>query len=287
MREILAAAIVALSLAQTDSIAKPIWSVTEGMDSPESVYFDAASGFLYSSQIGGDAAAKDGNGRIVKLTLEGKVIDANWITGLNAPKGMRAYRGTLFVADIDEVVAIDIAAGRIASRTKTDAKFLNDLATAPDGTVYTTDSFQNRVYVIRNGVASVFVESPKLELPNGILVDGGKVIVATDGRPARGGGGTPGSLFAIDLASREITQVTTQPIGTPDGLESDGRGGYIVADVGGGRIFHVSASGEARQIRQLDRQPADISFIPGRRLLVVPHLGLNRVSAYDLSDLKP
>ena len=105
-------------------------------------------------------------------------------------------------------------------------------------------------------------------------------------RPGRGGGGTPGSLFAIDIASREITQVTTQPIGTPDGLESDGRGGYIVADVGGGRIFHVSASGEARQIRQLDRQPADISFIPSRSLLVVPHLGLNRVSAYDLSDLE-
>jgi sugar lactone lactonase YvrE len=286
MRVLITAALAAISLAQADSVAKPVWSVTEGMDSPESVYFDAASGFLYSSQIGGDAAAKDGNGRIVKLTVDGKIIDANWITGLNAPKGMRAYRGTLLVADIDEVVGIDIAGGRIASRVKTDAKFLNDLATGPDGAAYATDSFQNRVYVVRNGVASVFVESPRLELPNGILVDGNKVIVATDGRPGRGGGGTPGSLFAIDIASREITQVTTQSIGTPDGLESDGRGGYIVADVGGGRIFHVTASGEVRQIRQLDRQPADISFIPSRSLLVVPHLGLNRVSAYDLSDLK-
>jgi len=36
----------------------------------------------------------------------------------------------------------------------------------------------------------------------------------------------------------------------------------------------------------LDRQPADIGFIPARKLLVVPHLGLNRVSAYDLSDLR-
>jgi len=184
------------------------------------------------------------------------------------------------------VIAIDIAAGKIASRVKTDAKFLNDVATAADGAVYATDSFQNRVYVVRNGVASVFVESPKLELPNGIIVDGNKVIVATDGRPGRGGGGTPGSLFAVDIASREITQVTTQSIGTPDGLELDGRGGYIVADVGGGRIFHVSATGDARQIRQLDRQPADISFIPARNLLLVPHLGLNRVSAYDLSDLR-
>jgi len=286
MRALLSAALVAFSLAQTGSVAMPVWSVTEGMDSPESVYYDAGSGFVFSSQIGGDAAAKDGNGRIVKLTSDGKLIDANWIAGLNAPKGLRALRGTLYVVDIDEVVAIDIAAGKIASRVKTDAKFLNDVAAAPDGALYATDSFQNRVYVVRNGVASVFVESPKLELPNGILVDGNRVIVATDGRPGRGGGGTPGSLFAVDIASREITQVTTQPIGTPDGLESDGRGGYIVADVGGGRIFHVSATGDARQIRQLDRQPADISFVPARNLLLVPHLGLNRVSAYDLSDLR-
>jgi sugar lactone lactonase YvrE len=277
---------LAVLLAQAPSPAVPLWSVREGVDSPESVYYDAASGFVFSSQIGGDAAAKDGNGRIVKLTLDGKIVDTNWITGLNAPKGMRAFRGTLWVADIDEIVSIDIAAGKIVSRVKTDAKFLNDLATAPDGAVYATDSFQNRVYVVRNGAASVFVESPKLELPNGILVDGNKLIVATDGRQGRGGGGTPGSLFAVDIASREITQITTQSIGTPDGLESDGRGGYIVADVGGGRIFQVSASGEARQIRQLDRQPADISYVPSRKLLLVPHLGLNRVSAYDLSDLR-
>ena len=287
MRGLFAAFLVATSLGQTPTVATPVWSVTQGLDSPESVYFDAASGFLFSSQIGGDAAAKDGNGRIVKITLDGKMADANWITGLNAPKGLRAFRGTLFVVDIDEVVGIDIVAGRISSRVKTDAKFLNDVATAPDGTVYATDSFQNRVYVVRNGVASVFVESPRLELPNGILVDGNRVIVATDGRPGRGGGGAPGSLFAIDIATREITQATTESIGTPDGIEPDGRGGYIVADVGGGRLFHISASGAVRQLRQLDRQPADICFIAGRNLLVVPHLGLNRVSAYDLSDLKP
>ena len=143
---------------QTPTVATPVWSVTDGLHSPESVYYDAASGFVFSSQIGGDAAAKDGNGRIVTLTLDGKVVDTNWITGLNAPKGLRASRGTLFVVDIDEVIGIDIAAGRISSRVKTDAKFLNDVATAPDGAVYATDSFQNRVYVVRNAVASVFIE---------------------------------------------------------------------------------------------------------------------------------
>ncbi len=278
-----AALAFAMFLGQAATPATPKWSATEGMDSPESVYYDAASGFVFSSQIGGDAAAKDGNGRIVKLTIDGKVVDTSWAKAtLNAPKGLRSYRNTLFVVDIDEVVGFDIANGREVSRVKTDAKFLNDMATAPDGTIYATDSFANRVYVVKDGVASVFVESPMLELPNGILVDGGKLIVATDGRPGRGGGGTPGSLWSIDIATKALTQITTAAIGTPDGLEFDGRGGYIVADVGGGRIFHVTASGEARQLLQLDRQPADISYIPSLKLLLAPHLGLNRVSAYDL-----
>jgi hypothetical protein len=271
-------------VAQTASIATPVWSVTEGLDSPESVYYDAASGFVFSSQIGGDASAKDGNGRIVKLTLDGKVVDANWAKGLDAPKGLRAFQGTLYVADIDQVVGFDIRSGRETSRVRiADAKFLNDLCVGPAGAIYTTDSFANRVWVVRNGAASLFSDAPQLELPNGILVDGNRVVVATDGRPGRGGGGTPGSLFAIDLATRAITQVTTQSIGTPDGLELDGRGGYVVSDVAGGRIFHVTAAGDVQQLRQVDRQPADISYIPSRHLLLVPHLGLNRVSAYELS----
>ena len=287
MRLDIIAILTALSLAQADPIAKPIWSATEGIDSPESVYYDAGSGFVFSSQIVGDASAKDGNGRIVKLTIDGKVVDANWAKGLDAPKGLRSYRGTLYVADIDQIVGFDIESGRETSRVKiADAKFLNDLCTGRDGIIYATDSFANRVWAVRNGVASLFSDAPQLELPNGILVDGNRVVVATDGRPGRGGGGTPGSLFAIDLTTKAVTQVTTQSIGTPDGLELDGRGGYIVSDVGGGRIFHVTAGGDVRQIRQLDRQPADISFVPARKLLLVPHLGLNRVSAYDLSDLK-
>src|SRR5215467_1561975 len=66
MRTFIAALFVTtstLAIAQTAPPATPLWSVTEGLDSPESVYYDAASGFLFSSQIGGDASARDGNGR--------------------------------------------------------------------------------------------------------------------------------------------------------------------------------------------------------------------------------
>ena len=54
--------------------ATAVWTVTEGMDSPESAFFDPASGFVFVSQIGGQAADRDGNGRIAKLTADGRLI---------------------------------------------------------------------------------------------------------------------------------------------------------------------------------------------------------------------
>jgi sugar lactone lactonase YvrE len=264
------------------------WVVSEGMDSPESVSYDADSGFLFVSQIGGQAADKDGNGRISKLTLDGKVVDANWVTGLNGPKGQASRRGTLWVADIDEVVSIDIKTGRITSHLKIDgAQFLNDLAIAPDGAIYTSDSFGNRIYTIRDGRPSVFFEGDSIPLPNGVLVDGRRLIVAADGRPARGGagGGVPATLVAIDFATKQLTPVAKGSIGTPDGVEHDGHNGFVLSDVGAGRILQVAPDGEVRMLRQLAPQAADICYIPARHLLIVPHLGLNKVAAYELSEL--
>lgn len=268
--------------------APAVWTVTEGMDSPESAYFDPVSGFVFVSQIGGQAADRDGNGRISKLSVDGRVIAADWVKGLNAPKGLRSHQGILYAADLDEIVGIAIASGTITSRVKIDgAQFLNDVATAADGTIYTSDSFGNRIYVVKDGKASIFVEGDSILMPNGVLVDGNRVLVASIGRGARGGGATvPSRLVAIDVSTKQLTPAANGPIGTPDGIEKDGRGGYIVSDVGAGRILQVSPSGDVTMIRQLAPQSADIGFVPARGLLIVPHLGLNRVSAYDLSDLK-
>ena len=91
------------------------WTVAD-MRTPESVYLDEASGYLYVSQINGNPNEKDGNGRISKLGLDGSVVAADWATGFNAPKGLRSYGGQLWVSDIDEVMSIDIASGKVASQ---------------------------------------------------------------------------------------------------------------------------------------------------------------------------
>src|SRR5437016_14621160 len=56
------------------------WTVTEGIDAPESVYVDPDSGFIFVSQVTGQAGERDGTGRIVKLNPYGKVVSASWVT---------------------------------------------------------------------------------------------------------------------------------------------------------------------------------------------------------------
>ena len=62
------------------------------------------------------------------------------------------------------------------------AQFLNDLATAPDGTVYVSDSMLSRIYAVKDGKSSVFVEGGDVvEQPNGLLVDGSRLVLGSIG----------------------------------------------------------------------------------------------------------
>ncbi|MGD9295376.1 MAG: hypothetical protein PVI41_10880, partial [Roseobacter sp.] len=90
-----------------------VWTL-EGLEAPESAYFDEARNVLYVSNINGEPLAKDGNGYISRIGPDGQMQEAKWITGLDAPKGLVSDGATLYVSDIDRLVAIDIEKGRIS-----------------------------------------------------------------------------------------------------------------------------------------------------------------------------
>ena len=151
---------------------QPLWTLARDFASPESAYYHAGSNAIFVSSINGQILEKDGNGYISRLSPDGKMVSAKWVTGLNAPKGIRSIGGTLWVTDIDEVVSIDIASAKITGRVKVDgAQFLNDLATAPDRTIYASDSNLARIYAVKDGKSSVFVEgADQVDVPNGLHV---------------------------------------------------------------------------------------------------------------------
>jgi len=265
------------------------WTV-QNMQTPESVYLDEGSGYLYVSQIAGQPAAKDGNGRIAKIGLDGSLVAADWVTGLNAPKGLRSFAGTLWVTDLDEVIGIDIVSAKITSRVKPEgAKFLNDLAIGPDGTIYVADTMLSRIYAIKDGQASVFAEGDQLEGPNGLFAEGSRLVVAAWGKPeADFSTKVPGHVYALDYKTKQKTLLTKKPVGNLDGIEQDARGGFIVTDYMAGTAIQVTSGGDTRVVRQFKPGLADHTFLYAQGdILIVPHMHENTVAAYDVSaDVK-
>jgi sugar lactone lactonase YvrE len=288
------AVLAATVLAQDDPTLTPVWNLTTGFAAPESAYYDAASNAVFVSSINGQILEKDGNGYISRLSVDGKMVAEKWATGVHAPKGLRSARGVLYAADIDSVVGFDVKSGKEVSRVVVaGAQFLNDLATAPDGTVYVSDSTALKIFEVTGSTSSVFVEGADVvEQPNGLLVDGARLILGTIGPApvpgaARGGGArgpTPsGHLYAFDRTSKQRTLLTTQPVGGIDGIELDGSGGLLVTDVIGQRLLRVNRTGEVTVLAKFTAGGADFGYIGARRLAIVPFLFSNSVAAYDLT----
>lgn len=271
---------------KSDSPLKPVWSIKEGLDAPESAQYDPDTKLIYVSNVGGKPTEKDGKGWISRVTPDGKLKDAKWVEGLNAPKGIRIARGVLWVSDLTELVAIDIGKGEIVKRVEVpSAKFLNDVAI--DGKyVYVSDTFASKIYRYDGKEVTVFAEGDDLECPNGLLIDDGKLIVAAWGKitkPDVAGTDVPGKLFSLDLSTKKREVITPKPLGNLDGLEADGGGNYLVSDWVAGRVYRVGADGKPIGIIAGVKGAADFAYIGDLHMLVLPGMQENALYGFDLT----
>jgi hypothetical protein len=80
------ASLVSCTVKAQHSVTK-LWTTDSTLAIPESVLFDAQNQLLYASLIDGKPDSADRTGGIAKVGLDGKIVDVNWVTGLDAPKG--------------------------------------------------------------------------------------------------------------------------------------------------------------------------------------------------------
>lgn len=248
------------------------WETEAVLTTCESVLHDEAKDVLYVSNINGAPDAKDGNGFISKVSLEGQVTELSWVKGLDAPKGMGLDDGKLYVTDIDRVHEIDTETGKIARTYPVDgAKFLNDI-TVDNGKVYVSDSRGGSIYVIEDGKVSTFLSD--LQGPNGLYADNGNLLVALwDAK----------TLNTLDPSSKEITK-RTDGIENPDGIEAIGSSEYLVSSWNG-IIHHIDSDWNRTVLldtRQDTVSSADIEYIKSKNLLLVPTFFKNKVVAYEV-----
>ncbi|HZL08814.1 MAG TPA: hypothetical protein VFC65_02365 [Prolixibacteraceae bacterium] len=248
------------------------WTTSEGLKTPESVLFDAKSNQIYVSNINGQPSEKDGNGFISLLDADGKINKAQWITGLNAPKGQAIFNGKLYVADIDELVVISIKEAKIIKRYKIkNAKFLNDVTASENGTIFVSDMQDNKIYALADGQLSLWLEDELLDNPNGLWTENGQLYIGT------------GQLLKADLETKKV-RVLLEQCGGIDGLEKLEDGNFIYSNWQG-RVFITNGEESIQLLDTVGKQnTADIDFVPGKNLLLVPTFSGNSIDAYTLKQ---
>lgn len=258
-----------------------VWQA-EGLDGPESAVLDPAEGVLYVSNVNGGPTDVDGNGYIAKLSLKGEVLEKEWVSGLNAPKGLALHDGKLYVSDITKLVVIDVAGAAIAATYDAPgAAFLNDVSAHEDGRVFVSDMMQNQIWMLDDDQLALWLEDEGLENPNGVFAEPDRLLIASWGVPNEDfSTDVPGHLKAVDYETKAITSLGGEPIGNLDGLEPDGKGGYLVTDWFSGGLYRFDADGKAELIMDLNKGSADHEFIEGENLAVIPMMMDGTVAAY-------
>ena len=261
--------------AQIEASLEQVWATEKVLETPESVYYYPEGDVLYVSNIAGKPSEKDGKGYISKLSLDGNIIEKEWVKGIDAPKGMAVLNGKLYVTNIDELVEIDINSAKISNRYKVEgASFLNDVAVSPDNKIIFSDSDKGKIHVLENGKVQVWAE-PGVERPNGLITNNGKVYLASNGK-----------LQEV-TQNGKVGETLAEGIGAGDGVVAVDENTFLVSNWNG-EIFYVLGPGEQMMKKVLDTKDqninsADIEYVKARNLLLVPTFGDNRVVAYKLN----
>lgn len=247
---------------------------TEGLRVPESVlvYQDGQDKYLFVSEIDGQGNIADGEGGIALLNTDGSYREHNWLRGLNAPKGLGVYQGKLYVADLTELVVIDIAKKQVTAKIPApDAVFLNDVTIDERGVVYISDTRKNRVYRYQDNALTSWLED--IEAANGLKAIGADLYIAANDRLLKATADGSITIVAKGFAERA------------DGLEPVGENGNFIVTCWAGLIYYVYADG--RIVELLDTRAdklntADIGWDEQTQTLYVPTFFGNSVKAFYL-----
>lgn len=261
------------------AVEPPIVVTNAGLQTPESVLFDAESDRYLVSNINGSPSEMDNNGFISILKPDGSVERLDFIQGgrdgvtLNAPKGLALHGGSLFVADIDTVRKFDAKSGAaqgVIAFPK--ATFLNDIAVDREGVMYVSDSGirikdgnvtptgTDALYKVVNGKVTVLAKGTHLNKPNGVALLNGTLIAVTFGNK---------QLLQFD-AKGNVAATVELPAGSLDGVAVLPDGQLLVTSWEKQAIYVGSLTGSWSAISEGLPSPADIGFDPGRNRVLVP-----------------
>ncbi len=251
-----------------------------GFKFPESVAYDPQAKVLYVSQFGSalKPAEKDGQGKISKVSLEGKILEERFLPAssdiLNKPKGIWVEGNRLWVTDIDVVWVFDLKTRRGRKVDLPGAQFANDPAVKGNA-LFVSDNRADQLYRVE---PADFLDKGD---PKVTVVFSGKSINPNGLYPAKDGSllmvgfmsaDQPRGIYALG-ADGEI-KTLAKDVGQLDGVFQMGDGSLLVTDWKSGSLFRWSATTGTQTLASGFKGPADFCVVPEAAglLVVVPDL---------------
>ncbi|HYC45237.1 MAG TPA: hypothetical protein VED01_07085 [Burkholderiales bacterium] len=253
--------------------SKPLRVISDhtagGFQFPESAAYDPRAKVFYVSQFGGsklDPAAKDGQGKISKVALDGKVIEERFLPAagetMNKPKGIWVKANRLWVTDIDSVWIFDLKTKKGRKLDIPGITFAND-PTVIGTSLYVSDNRADRLYRIEPADFLNANIAPQISIPlagRSIYPNGvhpgkrGEVLIVGFQSPKE-----PRGIYSLtkDGELRELAK----GLGRLDGVYQLRDGSLLVTDWNSGSLSRWTEKGGMEKLAAHFKGPADFATI--------------------------
>jgi hypothetical protein len=267
---------------------------TGGMNTPESVRYDADLDVYFVANINGNPSKRDNNGFITVVRADSTGVSRILVQGgkdgvaLDAPKGMAIVGDTLWVADIIMLRGFNKKTGAPVADIPLmmeKAVFLNDVAVGPDG-IYVTDTGirfdtagqyapagESKIFKVKGRTVSVVAKGDSLANANGLTWDMPNLrwilapFGAKDVQTWKAGAAVPSALAAGP--------------GGYDGVEllADGR---VLVSSWVDSAVHVIKDGSMSVMIPNVGSPADFAVDTKRNVIAIPRFNDGKVEYYKI-----
>lgn len=250
-----------------------LWQTDSVLKTPESALFDATRQVIYVSNVNLNPRKKDGNGFISKLAKDGSIIELEWVKNMSSPKGLGLFGNTLYVTDVDEVIAINVDSGTIIKKYPiANSGMLNDISIDKDGTVFITDMDAGKILTLKDEAVSLWKSD--IINPNGVFVEDDRILIASKN-----------GKFTAYHKDTKAPSILCEGIAKADGIELMNSGNYLVSDWTG-ELFLIKNNTPTSILstKENNIQTADIGLIKDENIVLVPTFFNNKLVAYKVNE---
>lgn len=250
---------------------------------PESVAYDPKEKVFYAGDFGAPAstsADKDGQGKINKISLDGKVLDSGIKPGdgqpaFNKPKGIWIHGNRMWIADLDAVWLFDLKTKK-GKQLEVGTTYANDV-TVVKNVLYVTDNRNDVVLSVEPANFLSGKAAPKIS-----KVYSGKGVNPNGIYPARNGSlllagfkskDDPHGIYSLGIG-QDQPKLISKPIGLVDGLYQMRNGEILATDWVTNSLFQWNEKDGVRKLAGDIKGPADFCVVRNREgyLVALPDL---------------